>query len=70
MATFRMTYKTRCGKTNTVVETGDYYEEALSKARTHIELKHSPMTLVLAEVKNHDNWKIWSIAESTSKHSC
>ena len=56
MAKFRMTYKTQCGKTDVVVEDGDYYEEALSKARKHIELKHSPMTLVLAEVKDHNAW--------------
>lgn len=58
MATFRMTYKTQCNKTNVVVETGDYYEEALSKAKKHIECKHTPMTLILAEVKNHDRWNL------------
>ena len=51
MKTFRFTAKTRCGKTDTVIEEADTLELAKAKYQLHIANKHSPMKLVCTEVK-------------------
>ena len=56
MSTFRFTYKTKCGKTDTAVETGDTLDEARQKAKLHIENKHSEMTLLKSEYECGGFW--------------
>ena len=57
---FRFTYKTKCGKFNTVIETGETLEEAKIVANRHVENKHSPMELKKVECRNHGDYN-WSV---------
>lgn len=51
MKTFRFTTKTRCGKTDMIVEEADTLELAKAKYQLHVANKHTPMQLVKIEVK-------------------
>lgn len=53
---YRLTYVTRCGKTNQVIETGDDREGAVMKARLHVEDKHTPMKLLKIECRRHGTY--------------
>ena len=56
MSTYRFTYKTKCGKIDAVVETGDTLDEARNKAKLHIENKHSAMELLKSEYECGGFW--------------
>lgn len=56
MCIYRITYLTRCGKRNIVVESGNCYAEAYHKAQMHVERKHTKMKLIAAEYKDHNRW--------------
>lgn len=56
---FRITYKTACGRTDVVIETGATAEDALAKAKLHVEAKHSEMEVVKIERRAHGRYS-WS----------
>lgn len=53
---YKFTMKTACGKTNVVIQQADTLQEAKDKYFKHNVLKHTPMTVIKIEVKNHETW--------------
>lgn len=56
MNTYRFTTKTKCGKTDVVVQNADTLAEAREKFHRHNELTHTPMALVKVEYKRDGQW--------------
>jgi len=56
MNTYRFITKTKCGKTDVVVQNADTLYEAREKFHKHNELKHTPMVLVKIEFKLGEMW--------------
>lgn len=50
MNTFRFTTKTRCGKTDIIVQDADTLEGAKAKYMLHNAMKHTPMKLIKIEM--------------------
>ena len=56
MNVYRFTTKTKCGKTDVIVQNADTLAEAKEKFHRHNELTHTPMALVKLEYKCGDHW--------------
>ena len=56
MNVYRFTTKTKCGKTDVIVQNADTLAEAKEKFHRRNELTHTPMTLVKVECKCGDRW--------------
>lgn len=55
--TFRLTARTRCGKTDSAVMEAETLQEAREKAERHVWSKHSPVVQLTAEVKTPSGWE-------------
>ena len=51
MNTYRFTTKTRCGKTDIIVQEADTLEEAKAKYKFYNAIRHTPMKLIKTEIK-------------------
>ena len=58
MNTYRFVAKTRCGKTNVIVQNADTLAEAREKYLKHNAMTHTPMTIVKVETKRCGTWTI------------
>ena len=58
MHTYRFTTKTRCGRTNIIVQNADTLAEAREKYQKHNAKTHTPMVVVKVEIKCCGVWAI------------